>query len=161
MPGGARTAGATSTGPARGGEVPDTRPPPVEPTGERPLTLRVAAVASGVESLAALLYAVLLALSAVRSGQQQSVVSVVGLVVVFAAFGAGLTVCAVGLWRARRRPRAPAAVVHALLVLIGVSVGTASVPFALAFLVVGGGGLATLFARPTSRALGSGRLPGS
>lgn len=111
--------------------------------------------------MAALLYAALLGISFVRSDRDLSVVSAVGLVAVFVAFGAGLVLCAVGLWRARRRARAFAAVVHALVVLISFSVGAASIPFALVLFVVGGGGLATLFARPTSRALGRGRLPGS
>lgn len=111
--------------------------------------------------MGALGYAVLLAVSSVRSDQHVPVVSAVGLVGVFTGFGVGLALCAVWLWRARRRARALAAVVHALLVLISFSIGTASVPVALAFLVVGGGGLATLFARPTSRALGRSRLPGS
>ena len=108
-----------------------------------------------------MLYAALLAVSFVRTDQDISAVSALGLVAVFAVLGAGLAVCAVGLWRAHRRPRAFAAVVHALVVAVSFSIGGASLAFGLAFLVVGGGGLASLFARPTSRALGQGRLPGS
>lgn len=120
----------------------------------------MSALVTGLEAVAALVYAVLLAISFVRSRRDLPVASALGLVAVFAVLGFGLAVSAVALWRGRRRPRAFAVVLHALVALIGLSTVAASPWFGSAFVVVGGAGLATLFANPTSRALGRGRLPG-
>jgi len=121
----------------------------------------VSALVTGLEAVAALAWSVLLAISFMRSHRDLSVPSALGLVAVFAVLGVGLAVSAAALWRGRRRPRAFAVVMHALVTLIGFSTVAASPWFGSAFVVAGGAGLATLFANPTSRALGRGRLPGS
>ena len=130
-------------------------------TGTRPATLRLAAVATGVEALASGLLAGVVLGGAFRAGRTLPLGPVLGLGAVFALFAVALAFAAVGLWRNRRRPRAFAAVVHALVVLVGLGFFPGGWRYGVAFVLVGGGGLAVLFARPTSRSLGEGRLPGT
>ncbi len=130
-------------------------------TGDRPATLRLAAVASGLEAAAAGLFAAILVVGAFRSERTLPLGPVLGLGAVFAAFAVPLAFAAVGLWRNSRRLRSFAVVVHALVALVGLTFFPGGWRYGLAFVLVGGGGLAALLARPTSRSLGEGRLPGT
>ena len=134
--------------------------PAVEGTGTRPVTLRAAALASGVEAIASGLVAGVVLAGAFRGRRTLPLGPVLGVAALFLLFALALAFAAVGLWRNHRRPRAFAAVVHALVVLVGLSSLAGDWRYGVAFVLVGGGGLAALFARPTSRSLGQGRLPG-
>lgn len=156
---------ANSDGAGRPGRQAEPAPTaePAAATAARPLTLtlRLAAVASGVECVAAGSFAAVVLVGAFGSRRTLPLGPVLGLGAVFALFAAALAIAAVGLWRNNRRPRSFAVVMHGLVVLVGLGFFPAGWPYGLAFLVVGGGGLAALFARATSRSLGQGRLPGT
>lgn len=159
----ARRAGARRSAARRSGRssaTPVTALAAVDARTSRPATLRLAALATGIEGAAAALFAVLVLVGAVRSGRTLPLGPVLGLGAVFLAFGAALSMAGIALWRNHRRARSFAAVMHGLVVLVGLGFFPAGWRFGLAFLVVGGGGLAALFARPTARSLGEGRLPG-
>lgn len=129
-------------------------------TGERPGPLAVAATLSALEALACAALAVAVAGTGVVGRRDADPSAAVALALVFAALAAALGFAARGLWRVRRRPRAFAAVLHALAVLIGVSSVRGSPVAGLVLAAVGLGGLVALFAPASSRALGTGRLPG-
>ena len=146
----------TKTGPAAdaggGGADPGT--------GQRVSSLALAALASALESVGSLGYAVAVVLAGRAGGGGAPLSDVAGLVVVFVVVGLGLVAVTVGLWRVRRVAQAPAAAVHVVLVLVAVTQLPAGWAVAVPLLVVAGGGLAALFVRPTREALGRPRLPG-
>lgn len=147
---------------------PNRRPPPgrapvspaVEGTGQRPPTLVLAALASAIEAVALLGYAVLIVVDGLRDRGAASLGDVTGLVAVTALVGFGVAVTALGLWRVRRRAVAVAAVAHALAVLVGLSFPAAGWSIRAPLVVIGAAGLAALFTPATREALGTGRLPG-
>lgn len=126
----------------------------------RPVLLLVAALATGVEGLGALGYAALILVVNLRARGQGPLTAGLALAAVFALIGAGLVLSAVMLARVRRRPVAFATVMHGIVALIGLSSLRTALPAGAALLVLGGGGIATLFARSSRAALGRPRLPG-
>ncbi len=134
--------------------------PGPEGAARRPGSLTVAALASGVEGIGAFGYGVLILVADLRSGGPPSLTVGLALTAVFALIGAGLLVSAVALARGKRRPVAFATVMHAIVALLGLSSLRAALPVGAALVVLGGGGIAALFARSSRRALGTARLPG-
>ena len=123
------------------------------PLANLPSTLRWAVGLIGLEAVAVVVLAAVLAYDAL-TGPSQSATSAIALIVFALLLGGVFGLLSAALSRQRRWARGPAFVLELLLLPIGYSIATSGPPaVGVALIVIGLAGLATLIAPATRAAL--------